>query len=53
MTTLGMWRLEPSQREETEDERGGPQMQPRPVRRSQIDLERHFEDWIANDPALI
>ena len=48
-----MWQLEPSQREETEDEGGGPQMQPRPVRRSQIGLERDFEDWIANDPTLI
>ena len=48
-----MWQFEPSQREETEDEGGGPQMQPRPVRRSQIGLERHFEDWIANDPTLI
>ena len=28
-------------------------MQPRPVRRSQIGLERHFEDWIANDTTLI
>ena len=32
---------------------GGSQIRPRPVQRSHIGLERHFEDWIANDSALI
>ena len=53
MATLGVWRVDSPQRNETVDEGGGSQTQPRPVQRSQIGLERPFEDWIANDSALI
>jgi len=47
---LGVWRVDSPERD---DEAGKGSSQPRPVQRSHIELERHLEDWIANDSTLI
>ena len=53
MASLAVWRVDSPQRDKTVDGGTGPQPQLRAVERSHIGLERDFEDWIANDSALI
>ena len=50
MATLGVWSVGASPNGEAGSD---PARQPRSVERSYIELEKHLEDWIADDPNII
>lgn len=48
MSTLGVWSID-----KMDGEEGPQQLEPRRVDRSDIELEKHLEDWIVNDVTLL